>query len=120
MELLISQVVFPLFGTVITIAATALMKKLKDQSGVEIEDTVIENAVHFAEEYARSYLQKQGVKLPSNQKLDLALQFVWDNIPSTAKDAYRERLTRKIEAKVNKLLHVEYPETSSAPGVGRR
>lgn len=107
MELIISEIIIPVLSIVLLALASAGAKKIYDLIGLKIEDNLIEQAVHFAEEKGRAYLAEHGEKLPSHEKLDLALAYLWDGIPQAKKDSYEARLSRKIEAAVNRLFHVD-------------
>jgi len=107
MELLINEVIIPVLAIVLTAVATAVAAKIRQKYGLDIEDKVIEQAVHWAEEQARKKAALYGDKIPSNEKLDLAVRYVWDAIPATKKYSYQERLRAKIEAAVNRALHAD-------------
>lgn len=104
MELLINEVIIPVLAIVLMAVATAVAAKIRQKYGLDIEDKVIEQAVHWAEEQARKKAALYGDKIPSNEKLDMAVQFVWEAIPAAKKASYQERLRAKIEAAVNRYL----------------
>ena len=105
MEILVAQVVIPLLGCVLTALIAPVIRKINKKFSLDIEDSTVAAAVNFAEEAAYKAYKTSGEKIPSSEKLDLAMQYVMDMIPDAKEAAYKERLQRKIEAKVNELLH---------------
>lgn len=105
MEVLIGKVLIPMLGIALTTIFGSVARKVGKQYDLEIEDTVITGAVMFAEEYARKLAKEKAGAISGCEKLEVAMQYVWDIIPETKKEAYRERLKKKIEAKVCELLH---------------
>lgn len=104
MELILAQIVIPFIGTVLLGLAGAITTKVRRKIGLDIEDRIVEQAVHYAEEKARNALADSGEKLPGNLKLDAAIAYVWDAIPEARKDACQARLKKKVESAVNRYL----------------
>jgi len=104
METLILAVV-PLLGAVLTGFIGAFFHKANKKLDMEMEDTVVDQAVSYAEEAGRAYVAKRGKNLPSNDKLDLAVNFALAALPKAKTDAFLERLKKKIESRVWKLFH---------------
>lgn len=109
MELLVTEIVIPVIAIILTALAVAVARKIQQKIGLEIEEKVIENAVLRVEEYAREYVKTNGKKIPSHEKLDMAVLFIWDALPETKKDEYRDILEGKINAMVAKLFHLDEP-----------
>jgi hypothetical protein len=107
MELFISQLLIPFLGAILVGIAGAVAKKINKKLDIEIEDDAIQKAVYFAEEYGRKYLQTHNQKLPSSAKMSKAIEFLLATIPADKKEAYKDRLKAKVEAKVAELLHIK-------------
>ena len=120
MDFIINTLVFPAFGFILTTIIGMAARKVSQKYGLEIEETYIKAAVHYAEEFARKYYNETKEKLPSSAKLDAAIEYLQPMIPQAKADAYKAQLKKRIESKVGEILHIDYPESSTAPGVGGR
>lgn len=105
MELILSEIVIPVLTIVLIAIATVVADKIRKKTELEIEDKAIEQAIHWVEEQSRKALARNGDKIPSNEKLDMAIQFVWDAISTVKKESYQKKLKAKIESAVNRYLH---------------
>ena len=105
MEHLLVTIVFPLLGTILTGFIGAFFHKANKKLDLDIEDSVLDNAVLYAEQLGKNYLKKHGNKMPSNEKMDAAVDFILGAIPKKKTDAYLDRLKRKVEAKVYDQFH---------------
>ena len=76
MELLINEVIIPVLAIVLTAVATAVAAKIRQKYGLDIEDKVIEQAVHWAGSRLAKRRRCMEIRSPAT-KLDMAVQFVW-------------------------------------------
>lgn len=105
MEQLISEIVIPLLGIVLTVIAGMVARKFGKALDIEIEDDAVKTAVLYAEELARKYVKEHSAPPPGWRKLNIAVEHVQAAIPKYQRIEFRKLLEKKIEAKVNEIFH---------------
>ncbi len=93
---LLTNIVIPLAGLVVTCLAGKLVNTLNKKYNLEITQQEIKNAVNFAERIAENAVKAGTPKLTSGQKLEQAVAYVEKVIPQKDKEV----LKKKIEAAV--------------------